>query len=136
MMAAMQLALAWKPAKTATGKPKKEDEPDRSPIREVERQYESPMYALINRRKPLFIDQLPAKQLESPLEALLNGRPQQTLDQVQDQLESPMSALTNQREALPLEELEHQQFESPLNAYVNQHESLRCWRSPKKAAWK
>lgn len=129
-MAAMELALSWRPANTITGKPRKEDDPQREPIRQMERQYEWPLSARINRRKPLFLDQLPARQFESPLEALVNSRSQQTLDQMPGQLESPLYALTNQREPQPIQELDHQQFESPLNAVVNQHEDLRRWRSP------
>ena len=121
----------WTPANTATGKPKKDDDNDRSPLREMERQYESPLYAMVNRRKPLFIDELPARQLESPLEALLNNREPKTLDQATERIESPLYALTNQREAELISELAHRQFESPMSAVVNQHENLRCWRSPK-----
>ena len=130
-MAAQTLALTWKFAKYATGKPGKDDGPDRSPIREMERQYKSPLYALVNHRKPVFIDELPARQLESPLDALLNNRQQHTLDQMSGRLKSPLYATTNQREATPLDELAHQQYESPLNAVVNQHCNLRRWRSPK-----
>lgn len=98
---------------------------------EMPQQLESPLFATINQRKTLPLDELPAQQLESPLYAIVNQRQPATLAALEaEELEYPLNALINQRGQQPLAELPAQK-ESPLNAAINGHAQQRTWRKSK-----
>ena len=100
----------------------------RRPSQEMPRQLESPLNALINRREPMYLDEIPAQQLESPLYGYINQREPISLDWVEaDQLEFPLVAQINGRERQPVSCLPPQE-ESPLNALINRHDEPRTWR--------
>ncbi len=94
-------------------------------------QLESPLYATINQRSPIRVDETPAQQLESPLYALVNQRERASLAQLEArQVEYPLNAQINQREPKPFAQLPAQK-ESPLNALINGHTAPRTWRAAK-----
>lgn len=94
-------------------------------------QVESPLYAAINQRAALPVDEIPAQQLESPLYALVNQREQISLDQLEaQQVEYPLNAQINQRAQKPFEQLPAQP-EPPLNVLINGHAAPRTWRPAK-----
>jgi hypothetical protein len=58
---------------------------------EMPQQCESPLYATVNQREQLPLDEIPAQQLESPLYAVINQREQQPLADLPAQDESRFS---------------------------------------------
>jgi hypothetical protein len=95
----------------------------------MERQLESPLNGLINRREPMFLDELADIQLESPLNALINQRAPLTLSaQAAQTREYLLNAQMNQREQVCMDQLP-QQLEPPINALINGHKQRRFWRT-------
>jgi hypothetical protein len=98
----------------------------------MEKQLESPLNALINKREQLHLDELQDMQYESPLNATINQRDPLTIsDATEQQMEYALNAQMNGRERTDVNETPLQR-ESPIHALINSHSFRRFWNSLRK----